>query len=810
MILTRYKSPLFTGHLLPALIATAMISAVLTGCGGSSSGSSSDNPATDTPTTNNAPVANAGADQNVTTGDSVNLSGSQSSDADGDSLTYSWSFSSVPGGSSASLSTDSASNTSFTADLAGSYTLSLVVNDGTVSSSADSVTIIAAADNSDQDSPVYTRGAGSTTISNLFASGTRVAPLGSITDDDNGSWTVPAEVRYSDNSMPFASDLYNVYQSGHDYDSAEQALAALIAGDGSDIIEIDTDGELITAYIFADNYFELYINGTAVGKDPVPFTDFNSNIVRFRVNQPFTAAMLLVDWEENLATGTEANQGSNYHPGDGGMVAVFKDSNNDIIGITDSSWKAQTYYTAPLTDTSCLSQFNHQRLSASCSTSAPDSLDSISAAHWARPDNWMASSFDDSSWPAASTFSNDTVGVDNKASYTNFTDVFDDSSVDASFIWSTNLVLDNEVLVRATIGSSDDDMTLSSDAVKSDMILPLDATCDGTGQGSFPTLNWDNAPAGTQSFAITMHNFANENDQGDFSKAHSYQVLYDIPANISSLATGETTIGTFGINGIDGEQGYSAPCSQSPIANDYIITLYALSDAVGSLGLDGTGTGLVTLTDAIAGSTLTSTSLTLSRVRYNPNNDDHVPTSVPSDCAAKSATFAAYSDLVSLSCTSTTMTVTTHTMLPYRSQLDGDKANVGIRSWIGRVPIEEQSSWTLPLQPDYLSSTASNINIHDAIGISVEGVPILHYAKENTNGEIARLGQDYSDRDTILLGEVDQCGAHAGNGEDYHYHMAPLCMMDSHDPSQPLAYMFDGIPLYFGTAGGAATEGGTD
>jgi len=182
-----------------------------------------------------------------------------------------------------------------------------------------------------------------------------------------------------------------------------------------------------------------------------------------------------------------------------------------------------------------------------------------------------------------------------------------------------------------------------------------------------------------------------------------------------------------------------------------------------------------------------------------------VPTSVPSDCDTKSVAFEAYSDYVSVSCDSTTMTVTTATFLPYRSKLDIDKPDVGIQSWIGRVAIPEEASWTLPLQPVYLSATASNVNIHDAIGISVEGIPILHYAKEDFNGETATLGTDYSDRDTIILGEIDQCGAHAGNGEDYHYHMAPLCMMDSHDPSQPLAYMFDGIPLYFGTAGGVSS-----
>lgn len=95
--------------------------------------------------TNTAPVANAGADQNVVQGDLVTLNGSNSSDADGDTLTYSWSFSSTPNGSSAQLNSSSAQAPTFTADVAGSYQIQLVVNDGTVDSSADSVTITATA-----------------------------------------------------------------------------------------------------------------------------------------------------------------------------------------------------------------------------------------------------------------------------------------------------------------------------------------------------------------------------------------------------------------------------------------------------------------------------------------------------------------------------------------------------------------------------------------------------------------------------------------------------------------------------------------
>ena len=646
------------------------------------------------------------------------------------------------------------------------------------------------------------------TTTNLFASGGRVAALGTVTDSDSVAWVVPADVLYTDDSMPFASDLYNSYVTGHSYASATNAVAAL---DDSDIIEIDSNGEVVTAYVFADNYFEMYINGTAVGKDPVPFTEFNSNIVRFKVNRPFTVAMLLVDWEENLGSGTEANGGNDYHPGDGGLVAVFKDSSDEIIGITDSTWKAQTYYTAPISDTSCLSTSNNSRLSTGCSTDAPSSLDSVYGAHWARPDNWMTESFNDSGWPSASTYTNDTVGVDNKASYTNFTDIFDDATSDAQFIWSTNLVLDNEILVRATIEEdASTDFVLTSDALKSDFILPLSALCDGKDGGAMIPLSWSNVPTGTGSLALTMVTYPNPDDEGDLSKASGQIVIYDIPSDTTSLAEGQTSVGTLGISDAD-EQEYHPPCSADATENTYTITLYAISDDVDSLGLTASSTDVEALDTAITSTILDTAVLDLTRIRYNPMNTDHIPTSVPSTCTTKTAAFAPYSELVSVSCSDTDMTITSATGLAYRSNLDGDKSNVGIQSWIGRVPVEEETSWTFPLQPIYISSVTSNINVHNPIGISVDGVPILHYAKETDSGETAQVGTDYSDRDTMLLGEVDQCGAHAGNGEDYHYHSAPFCLMDTHDPSLPLAYMFDGIPIYFGTAGGVLTGGtGTD
>jgi hypothetical protein len=92
---------------------------------------------------NVAPVANAGAAQNVMRNATVTLDGSASSDANGDTLGYLWSLTSVPDGSVAALSANSVVNPTFTPDLAGVYVAQLSVNDGQVSSAPVAVSVTA-------------------------------------------------------------------------------------------------------------------------------------------------------------------------------------------------------------------------------------------------------------------------------------------------------------------------------------------------------------------------------------------------------------------------------------------------------------------------------------------------------------------------------------------------------------------------------------------------------------------------------------------------------------------------------------------
>jgi RHS repeat-associated protein len=92
-------------------------------------------------TTDTAPVANAGPNQSIVVGTTVQLDGSGSTDVDSQPVTYLWSFVSVPQGSNAVLSNSTAVQPTFYADMIGTYVVQLIVNDGFLNSSPAKVTI---------------------------------------------------------------------------------------------------------------------------------------------------------------------------------------------------------------------------------------------------------------------------------------------------------------------------------------------------------------------------------------------------------------------------------------------------------------------------------------------------------------------------------------------------------------------------------------------------------------------------------------------------------------------------------------------
>lgn len=283
-----------------------------------------------------------------------------------------------------------------------------------------------------------TKGPATQTTVNLFPGcpGSRISAVGTITSTDGKVWTVPDNTFYATGTK--LTDLYN------ECSGVKPASLSAVNLANVPIKVIDNAGEIITGYLLGDNYFELYINGVLVGVDPIPFTPFNSAVVRFKVSRPYTIAVKLVDWEENLGLGTELNGGNAYHSGDGGFIAQFSDGT-----VTDTSWRAQTFYIAPIENLSTIEEkADGTRSSASAKTTTTCEKNCYGI-HYLIPSTWNAKEYNDKVWPKASLYSAATVGV-NWPAYTNVSTAWNK----AQFIWSSNLILDNVVLVRKTVGST--------------------------------------------------------------------------------------------------------------------------------------------------------------------------------------------------------------------------------------------------------------------------------------------------------------------------------------------------------------------
>lgn len=286
-----------------------------------------------------------------------------------------------------------------------------------------------------QGSGDVTFGLAQTTQASIFnceQSSGRTAAMGEIVGASGTTWTVPAA-----NQFLTAKQTVNLYDecSGNTPSNLQEINLEEVP-----VVTVDTDGEVITGFIFADNYFELYINGTLIGVDAVPFTPFNSSVVKFKVKKPYDIVFKLIDWEENLGLGSEAGRGSRYSPGDGGIIASFSDGT-----VTGAHWQAQVFYTAPVYDLSCLKETGTVRDSSSCSTDAANNANSYGI-HWQLTEGWNSKGFDASGWPQATTYTEQQIGVNNKNGYLNFVEKF--TGAGAEFIWSSNLILDNLVLVH--------------------------------------------------------------------------------------------------------------------------------------------------------------------------------------------------------------------------------------------------------------------------------------------------------------------------------------------------------------------------
>jgi hypothetical protein len=170
-------------------------------------------------------------------------------------------------------------------------------------------------------------------------------------------------------------------------------------------IEVDVaPGEelvTITGVIYADNYFEFFVNGELIAVDPVDFTPHQAVGVSFQVplGTTPTYAILASDFATN--SGYEYTMTNNPQLGDGGLIASFSDGT-----VTGDSWKCFTVLYGP-------TEASEQ---AGCDK---NNLDLCLITDSGMPANWAAVGYDDSTWAQATEHTAADVGWGRTPTYSN-------------------------------------------------------------------------------------------------------------------------------------------------------------------------------------------------------------------------------------------------------------------------------------------------------------------------------------------------------------------------------------------------------
>lgn len=178
--------------------------------------------------------------------------------------------------------------------------------------------------------------------------------------------------------------------------------------------------DTIKANVYADNWFEMYINGELVAVDSIKFIPHNVISVDILPKYPMTIAVLAKD-NADPKTGMEY---ANTNIGDGGFILKFSDGT-----VTNKSWKAMSFSHGPVNG----------------DTKNP------SVRNTPIPQNWFAVDFDDSKWPRAKEYAEEEVAP--KQPY------FDNDFKGAKFIWADDIALDNTVVFRHQLASPPDGKT---------------------------------------------------------------------------------------------------------------------------------------------------------------------------------------------------------------------------------------------------------------------------------------------------------------------------------------------------------------
>ena len=100
------------------------------------------------------------------------------------------------------------------------------------------------------------------------------------------------------------------------------------------------------------------------------------------------------------------------------------------------------------------------------------------------------------------------------------------------------------------------------------------------GENISPQLSWENAPAGTQAFAVTIYDKDAPTGSGFW-----HWTIFNIPADVKELKAGAGDVSkmlapkdAIQVNNDGGMPGYMGPCPPPGAPHQYLVTVYALKN----------------------------------------------------------------------------------------------------------------------------------------------------------------------------------------------------------------------------------------
>jgi len=192
--------------------------------------------------------------------------------------------------------------------------------------------------------------------------------------------------------------------------------------------------ETYRADVWADNWFQFYINGEVVAEDSVPITterSFNAESFQFESELPFIIGIIAKDFKED-DSGLDYIGTRRQQMGDGGVIVQIKNSNDDVVAISDAAWRCLVIHEAPLIK-NCADESNPVPGVGHCKFEELE-----------QPVGWNLSDFDDNEWMNAVVYTEGQVRPK---------DCYDRISwvEGAELIWGPDLETNNTLLCRFTV-----------------------------------------------------------------------------------------------------------------------------------------------------------------------------------------------------------------------------------------------------------------------------------------------------------------------------------------------------------------------